>query len=85
MQTEIKIDRSIPPPRTFRYNSWPFGKLKVGESFFAGPEIAGHAGQILRPAASQYHIRNPDWHYITRKEGDGFRLWRIAAPEASPP
>lgn len=78
----FKIVSSVPLPATARsqYAKWPFGEMKVGDSFFVPDEIAGPAANILRPAAAYYAKRHPNWHYTTRREDGGYRVWRTEAP-----
>lgn len=71
----IKIDSDIPVPSEAankgRTSVYPFGNMKVGDSFFTETEK-----ERLRPAATQYARRN-GVKFTTRKEGAGIRVWRI--------
>ena len=69
---EIKIEKGVPTPKS-RYTSWPFSRMKIGDSF----EWNGEA-TALRAAASHYSRRNPPFKYVSRKIGDtAYRVWRI--------
>jgi hypothetical protein len=49
--------------------------MKVGESFY----VQGNYAKRARLAASARKRRlYPEWDYVTRKEGDGIRIWRTA-------
>ena len=65
---EIEKGVSIPPAKTIR--KYPFHLMEVGDSFFTPGEK-----QILQSLA-HFKRRNPDRKFTTRREGDGFRVWR---------
>lgn len=49
--------------------------MKVGDSFYV-PSVNRLK---VAPAASYFAIRNKGYKFSVRKEGDGFRVWRIKA------
>lgn len=71
---DIKIDKKVPMP-IMKGNSsqrkYPFGKMKVGDSFYI--EIERNK---IASAASYYGIRN-GVKFSLRLEGNGFRVWRV--------
>lgn len=57
-----------------RRPSYPFAVMRVGSSFGASGDEAAKIGS----AAKIWKRRHPGWNYVTRKEGDAFRIWRTA-------
>jgi len=72
----FKIEKGVPvpPPKSGRYAKYPFAKMDIGDSFFASE----HPTKV-RPAASWWANRHAGFKFQTRKEGDGVRVWRVAA------
>lgn len=72
---EIKIEKNIPIPNRERHVSkYPFGKMKVGDSFFLLATDTN--ANKIRSAAAWYAVRN-GFKFTVRKEGEGVRCWRI--------
>jgi hypothetical protein len=70
---EIEAGRPVPETRG-RARKYPFDRMAVGDSFFA-PEPGPYG---MRSAAHWYRThRCPDFRVTIRKEGHGFRLWRV--------
>lgn len=66
----IKIDKNITIPPKGKY---PFGEMEVGDSFDIGVVPAGN----VRSAASIFAKRNSDYAFTVRRNGKGYRCWRI--------
>lgn len=47
--------------------SYPFPKMRIGDSFFGDAKAAD---------AAYHYAKNHGWTFVTRKEGDGIRIWR---------
>ena len=61
---KVEIEKGIPiPPKRGRY---PWNNMEVGDSFFAIERVAASW-------ASRRHGRR----FSMRREGDGWRVWRI--------
>jgi len=73
MEFIIEDDVPVPPHQTRR--NWPFDKLKVGQSFHVGFEV-GTIKASLAGSASRYGKVNGK-RLIVKKDGDGFRVWRV--------
>lgn len=68
--THYKIDTDIPPP----CDGWkyPFADMKVGHSFWVPAAEATRA-----VSAATMHGKRKGIAFVSRKEGDGHRIWRI--------
>jgi len=53
---------------------YPFGRMKVGDSFLVMADRAPRA----RLAAAAHKRLHPGWDYMSRKEGGCVRIWRTA-------
>lgn len=62
-----KIEKNVSVPDSRRY---PFPDMKVGDSYYDDD------GMNLRSAAWQF-ARRHGWKFITRREGEGVRIWRM--------
>lgn len=74
---EPTIGRGIPVPRYWgrdRVKSYLWENMKIGDSFWVAAEAALHATS----AAAQQKKRHPDFNYVSRREGLGTRIWRVA-------
>jgi hypothetical protein len=72
---EFKIEnRPVIRARTFR-NQYPFGRMKVGQSFFIPPGLVDV--MAVRQAALHYGKRH-NAKFSIIKDGDGYRCGRIA-------
>ena len=74
----FKIEKNVKIPETAglrgRIPTYPFGSMKVGDSFCAPKE----AQKSLRCAAIMYGKRN-NMRFTTRSQDNGqIRIWRIA-------
>ena len=70
----IKIEKNIPTPTGRSWRKYPFSEMEVGDSFFV-PECK--LSKINGPAQG-FRRRNPEVKFTIRKEGTGYRCWRIA-------
>lgn len=69
----FKIEKGIPtPPRRSTKKIYPFSEMEVGDSFLAEKRTVGRAA-----IGFAKHHKN-GWKFALRKDGDGFRIWRIA-------
>lgn len=75
--------RKCAPPKS-REPKYPFAKMRVGESFAVGPELAGKVASSLNayrrnklaPLAGQ---PGGDAKFVARTiDGGKFRVWRVA-------
>lgn len=74
MSDEFKIEKNIPPPSRGgpgRKHKYPFREMEVGDSFF----YRGLRGTIV--SCANYFGKRNNAKFVTRKENDGFRIWRI--------
>lgn len=76
MNTKFKIEKNI-PLKHGRSRKYPFGDMEVGDSFLVNikndPKNDRHN---LSSTASYFGIRN-NKKFSVRKDGDGFRVWRV--------
>lgn len=74
------IEKNIPMPilyngRAGRGSIYPFMEMEVGDSiFFEGQRNGGPAYQ----SAKQAQRRAGDRKFVSRKEGNGLRIWRVS-------
>lgn len=66
--TEIKIEKNVPIPEGYKNSKWPFGQMKVGDSFQIPAELMGKA-----PSAMSYFGKRNKMKFSQR----GGRVWRI--------
>lgn len=69
---EFKIEKGVPvqkPDPGGAPRLYPFAEMEVGDSF-VGPKKAAGA---TSGASKRFSMK-----FISRKEGDGVRIWRIA-------
>jgi hypothetical protein len=73
---EIKIEKGVPFGRQQQAASrFPYNKMVVGDSFFVKLNV-GETVNAIRVSAYYYgYVLKKK--FSTRKEGDGFRVWRI--------
>lgn len=65
----IKIDKHVPMPNIRGYRTYPWKEMKVGDSFFTDvPSIRQQASVTGRRLSLVF---------ATRREGEGFRVWRV--------
>jgi hypothetical protein len=75
MKAKIERNIPIPPHGNAERGRYPFGQMRVGDSFFTpGARSSAASG------ASQFAKRHPGYRFITRIEGKGVRVWCIAVP-----
>ena len=75
MTETIKIERGIPiPPKRKRGSrKYPFDQMKIGDSILIGRKS--------QTSAYHYRIAHPEFRFTVRREGKGFRLWRVSEPQ----
>ena len=67
----INIEKSVPIPEgKTKPRIYPFSTMELGDSFFV------KNGTSARAAASHYSA-GTDRKFTTRKEGEGYRVWRV--------
>lgn len=66
----VKIDKGIPVPTETRVRAskYPLAEMEVGDSFFTEKDIKG--------MISRFAAKHNGKKFVTRKEGDGIRVWR---------
>ena len=74
---EIKIEKNIPVTKKLGHGiQYPWDKMEVGDSFFL--ECSDNRRiSILSNAISYYKSHIKGAKLTTRKEGKGYRFWRI--------
>lgn len=70
-RSEIQIESDVPLPSR-KPAKYPFGKMKIGESFFAAVDP-----KLLTNAAGGYG-RSHNMKFAVRTVEGGARCWRIA-------
>jgi hypothetical protein len=68
----IKIERNIPPPESKRMTKYPWGEMKVGDSFLF-PEGKAAPSESARSASQRYKPKR----FVARRTEDGYRCWRV--------
>lgn len=69
--TEFKIEKGVPvPPSSHLNTKYPFAQMEVGDSI--------HATNFHAPNAAHQWGKTNGRKFASRKEGDGYRIWRIA-------
>lgn len=74
----LETNIPIPPSRSSTrapYIAWPFGDMRVGESFAIPREFENR----ISKAALWYATNHPGWYYIIRVFEGNVRLWRVKA------
>ena len=77
----IQIEKSIPLPETkTKPMKYPFGKMKVGDSFFV--ESGNNKQEAARKTVYQSsrnfcRLKKLKWGFRTAVTDDGVRVWRI--------
>lgn len=66
---EYKIEKGVPIPMNWR-TKYPFAEMRPGDSFKGSQKVVS--------AVSYWAKRHPGKGKFTcRREGDGYRVWRI--------
>ncbi len=76
---EIVSDVAAPrdvgsPAKVGRPRLYPFGELLPGQSFRVDGMVQGTSA---RAALTQWKMRHPAEGWISKREGDGIRFWRV--------
>lgn len=71
----IAIDKGVPMPAksTGRPSIYPFKNMEVGDSFY----VAGRSPRLMGGAITGAKKSN-GFDFVSRAEGEGTRIWRIA-------
>ena len=75
---EIENNVEIPEPKRYRNSKYPFDQMEIGQSFKV-------EGKNPSSAVSQQNKRNPEKRFIVRREGCGFRVWRVEVAHVQKP
>ena len=71
---EFKIQKNVPVPgKTRRKTKYPFEKMGVGDSFFAGVKPQGLYAAVRKWVKDN----NSESRFVVRIESEGSRCWRI--------
>lgn len=70
---KIDADKSVPIPRITRYR---FERMALGDSFYFDSLSKVEACASAAYSYAKHH--NNGFRMTRRKEGDGYRIWRIA-------
>lgn len=76
MTKKIKIEKHIPIPKPRGRGpkeKYPFGRLKVGDSFFIEKKDYHHSGGLAFAASARHKVK-----LTVRRTDKGVRIWRIA-------
>ena len=75
-ESDVKIEKNIPIPEACGgaiTRKYPFNEMEVGDSIF----IEGRKGSYTPGNAAHNYGKNHGKKFTSRKENDGFRIWRI--------
>ena len=67
----MDIDKNVPMPKTHQSEKYPFAKMEVGDSFFSENKAAQSSAHV-------FARRRKGMKFVTRAEGQGIRIWRVA-------
>jgi hypothetical protein len=71
-----RIDKGIPPPTAKQVptviKTYPWDSMDVRDSFL----VTDHPERISA-VVSQRNKRHPEKRFVTAKEGNGIRVWRV--------
>lgn len=73
---KINIDKNIPTPQKGIRDGkpkYPFRELEVGDSFYVDKPANKFSGSV-----TWARMKFPDRKFITRSEGNGTRVFRVA-------
>lgn len=73
----MNIDKGVPiTPSRGNHPKYPFADMLPGDSMlFETGSNTSRPGYVL---AGNWAVRNrKNWTFTTRKEGNGYRLWRV--------
>lgn len=80
MSEVIKLETDIPIPVRPKSsaNKYPWGEMKVGDSFLI-PRVNGEVIQLVRERATKaiQWAKRTGHKYCTRASDEGVRVWRI--------
>lgn len=81
----MKIEKGIPIPKgngpqpgRKPSHHYPLGKMNIGDSFLCHDDLKTISNR------TQVHRRRYGTLFQIRKEGDGYRVWRVAPPSTTP-
>lgn len=71
----ITIEKNIEVPDSTDYEKYPFSQMEIGDSF----KIKNDKKKLSRlRGLSFYYAKKNNVKFTTRKDGDGYRIWRTA-------
>jgi len=75
----FEVESNIPFPARVnqqggRPNIYPFETMKIGDSFFAAPDVSAKAVMAVKA----WKRNHGGWNYTTLKVDGGVRIWRTA-------
>ena len=72
---ELPIDTTTPMPQDLGLFRYPFADMGVGQSLYFLDERKKESARV---AARQFvRVHQPSWEFRTRRDGEGWRIWRI--------
>lgn len=80
-RAQFDVEENVPMPIFARPATFPFAKMKVGQSFFveATPEEFKRKRGTVSAAWKKYQRSgNEDAKFISRVVEGGFRVWRVS-------
>lgn len=73
----MEIERHIPIPPEREQRHYPFAVMQPGDSLFdPDPKTGRSLAGAIRVFAHKH--RQAGWKAATRREGTGWRVWRVA-------
>lgn len=74
---QLNTDKNIPIPTLSRHSKWAklydFGAMAIGDSVLIPPPFSNNS---VRSKVNEER-RKTGFNFLTRKEGDSTRVWRI--------
>jgi hypothetical protein len=67
----FRVEKGIPVPKVIAHQVYPFPIMEVGDSFSIDSNTK------VRAAASLFGKRHGS-KFATRRDGNGYRVWRVA-------
>lgn len=72
--SDFEIEKGIPMPVNRMKQKYPFDLMDVGDSFFISLEFVS----AVRMAIQRFKLINSQARFVTRREGKGMRVFRVA-------
>ena len=74
---EVESDIPIPPGGTGHWHKYPWGDMKVGDSFFVPNPPDGQRNPAYSSVYNRGRKGDSNSRYSCRKEPGGLRVWRV--------